>query len=330
MQILCGDIGGTNSRLLVAEVNGKDISTISEKSYLSHAFGNFEDVLETFLQEVKTKPEAACFAIAGPVKNGEADITNLSWFLSEIRLREKFALSHVSLINDFSAIGYGVPVLDEFGYRTIQKGKLEIEAPRVILGAGTGLGVAQSIYQNGQWQVLPSQGGHMAFSPANSIQRDLLQWMLNQQDYVSNEDLLSGKGLANLYRYYAYRSNQSDSERVKQIFAFDDPPAVISQYAVNGKDDIATQALNQFVEIYGALAGDLALLSLAYGGVYLAGGIAPKIADQLDGESFLRPFYKKGPMSHLMPHFPVHIIMNERVGLIGAAFHAWQSVQSFE
>lgn len=327
MQILCGDIGGTNSRLLVAEVNGKDISIIIEKNYPSHAFDSFDEVLETFLQEAKEKPEAACFAIAGPVKRGEADITNLSWFLSETRLQEKFALSHVSLINDFSAIGYGVNVLDESGFRTIQDGKLEIDAPRVILGAGTGLGVAQCICHNDQWQVLPSQGGHMAFSPANALQRDLLQWMSNQQDYVSNEDLLSGKGLANLYRYYAYRSNQSDSEGVKQVLAFDDPPAAISQYAVNGKDDIATEALNQFVEIYGALAGDLALLTLAYGGVFLAGGIAPKIADKLVGESFLQPFSKKGPMSHLMPQFPVRIIMNERVGLIGAAFHAWQSAR---
>lgn len=328
MQILCGDIGGTNSRLLVAEVNGKVINTLFEKNYASHAFGSFENVLETFLKDVKTKPEVACFAIAGPVKCGEADITNLSWFLSETRLQKKFALSQVSLINDFSAIGYGVTVLDESGYRTIQKGNLENEAPRIILGAGTGLGVAQSINHHGQWRVLPSQGGHMAFSPANSIQRDLLQWMSNQQDYVSNEDLLSGKGLANLYRYYAYRSNRSDSEQVKQVLAFDDPPAAISHNAVNGKDEIATQALNQFVEIYGALAGDLALLTLAYGGVFLAGGIAPKIANQLDGDAFLQPFYKKGPMSPLMPQFPVHIIMNERVGLIGAAFYAWQSVQS--
>ena len=328
MQILCGDIGGTHSRLLVAEVDGINISTIIGKNYASRAFDNFDDVLEIFLQEVGSAPESACFAIAGPVKRGEARITNLPWRLSETRLQEKFPLSHVSLINDFSAVAYGITALDESDYRAIQKGKLEIESPRVVLGAGTGLGVAQSICHNGQWQVLPSQGGHMAFSPANALQRDLLQWMLDQQGYVSNEDLLSGKGLVNLYRYYADSSDQLDSDGVRQVLALDDPPAAISHYAANGKDDIAVSALNQFVEIYGALAGDLALLTLAFGGIFLAGGIAPKIADQLDGDSFLRSLHNKGPMSELMSQFSVHIIMNERVGLMGAAMHAWQSARS--
>lgn len=327
MQILCGDIGGTNSRLLVADVDGINISPIFEKSYASRAFGSFDDVLQIFLQEAGTVPEFACFAIAGPVKSGEAKITNLSWRLSETRLQENFSLSHVSLINDFLAVAYGISALDESGYRTIQKGNLEIEAPRIVLGAGTGLGVAQSIWHNGQWLALPSQGGHMAFSPANSLQRDLLQWMSNQQDYVRNEDFLSGKGLLNLYRYYAEISNQLDSDRVRQVLALDDPAAAISHNAVNGKDDMAVEALNQFIEIYGALSGDLALLTLAFGGVFLAGGIAPKIADQLDSDSFLRPFHNKGPMSDLMSQFPVRIIMNEKVGLMGAAMHARQSVR---
>lgn len=326
MQMLCGDIGGTNSRLLVADVDGTDISTIFEKSYPSRAFGCFDDVLERFLEEAETVPASACFAIAGPVKHGEAKITNLPWRLSETRLQENFSLSHVSLINDFSAVVYGIPALDESGYRTLQKGKLESNAPRVVLGAGTGLGVAQSICQNGQWQALPSQGGHMGFSPANSVQRDVLQWMSNQQDYVRNEDLLSGKGLVNLYRYYAEISDQIDSDRVRQVLMLDDPAAAISHDAIHEEDELAVWALTQFVEIYGAVAGDLALFTLAFGGVFLAGGIAPKIADQFEGDAFLRAFHHKGPMSELMSQFPVHIIMNERVGLMGAAMHARQLV----
>lgn len=328
MQILCGDIGGTNSRLLVADVDGANITTIVEKHYRSQTFKHFDDVMDTFLQEVKTVPDSACFAVAGPIKYGKAKITNLPWQLNESTLQEKYSFAHVSLINDFSAVAYGVNALQEPDLKTIQYGSHETYAPKIILGAGTGLGVAQSVYCNGQWQVMPSQGGHMAFSPTNASQRDILQWMSIQQDYVSNEDMLSGKGLVNLYRYYAAISNQLDSSWVKQILALADPAAAISQRAITGKDEIAAEALARFIEIYAALAGDLALLALAYGGVFLAGGIAPKIAGQLCNDTFLKCFYQKGPMAELMPQFPVRIIMNERVGLLGAAIYATHSVQN--
>lgn len=288
------------------------------------AFECFEDVLETFLREVRVVPESVCFAVAGPVSCGEAKITNLPWHLTESTLQAKFSLSHVSLINDFSAVAYGVAALDEFQLKTIQQGELDAEAPRVVLGAGTGLGFAQSIYHNGEWQVMPSQGGHSAFSPANALQCDLLQWLSTQQDYVSNEDLLSGKGLVHLYRYYAERSRQTDSERVRRILALADPAAAISQRAIRGEDDIAMDALNQFIKIYGAVAGNAALFTLALGGVFLGGGIAPKIAGQLCSGTFLESFSRKGKMSNLMSKFPVRIIMNEQVGLWGAALYAAQ------
>jgi len=327
MQILCGDIGGTNARLLAAEVNGDKVAPIFDKTYPSHAFASFDDVLDVFLQEMPGKPEAVCFAIAGPVNNGTAEVTNLPWTLNTVKLQQKLSVTRLALINDFSAIAHGVNALRDDDFRTLQQGNLDINEPRVFLGAGTGLGVAQSVYSHGQWRVLPSQGGHMAFSPGNAVQRDLLRWMSDQQDYVSNENLLSGKGLANLYRYHADAAHQLESESVSQVLALPDPAAAISQAAINATDEIAVDVLNQFIAIYGAVAGDLALLGLAFGGVYLAGGIAPKLADQLAGDTFLQAFHHKGPMSELMPQFPVHIIMNDRVGLMGAALYAWQSGQ---
>jgi glucokinase len=325
MQILCGDIGGTNTRLMVAEVDGMHISTILQKQYSSHVFGCFEDVLDIFLREVEVVPESACFAVAAPVKGSEAQMTNLSWNLNVSTLESIYGFSQISLINDFSALAYGVPVLDESQFKIIQQGEFDSEAPRIVMGAGTGLGLAQSICHHGTWQVLPSQGGHNAFSPCNVLQCDILEYLLNCQDYVSNEDLLSGKGLVSLYQFYAQRSGQSESARVRLILALDDPAAEISQSGIRGDDELATQALTQFIEIYGAVAGDAALYTLAFGGVFLGGGIAPKIDKQLCTDTFVGSFSKKGKMSKLMSKFPVRIIMNEQVGLLGAAWYAAQS-----
>lgn len=325
LQVLCGDIGGTHTRLLVAEVDGVRIRTILRKDYPSKNFECFDKVLETFLAEVRVKPHAVCLAVAGPVRKESADVTNLPWHLGVGDLQERYSFSQVSLINDFSAAAYGIAALDESELRVVQGGRVDVAAPRVVLGAGTGLGFAQSICHHDTWQVLPSQAGHNAFGPVNPLQCDLLRWLFKQQDHVCNEDVLSGKGLVNLYRYCAEQSQEAESENVRQVLALADSAAAISERGMRGDDGIATQALRQFVQIYGAVAGDAALFTLAFGGVFIAGGIAPKIAQQLCGQEFRHAFRYKGKMSSLMSDFPVRIIMNEQVGLLGAALYAAQS-----
>lgn len=325
MRILCGDIGGTNARLLTADVEGDRVSPVFDKTFPSHDYASFDDVIDAYLQSSGESMESVCFAIAGPVKDDEARVTNLPWTLNRHSLQQKLSVSKLSLINDFSAIAHGVNALEENDFRTIQEGSPDTTGPRVFVGAGTGLGVAQSLYINDNWQVQASQGGHIGFSPANSVQRELLQWMSQQQDYVSNEDVLSGNGLVNLYRFYADSQDQLESDGVQRTLSQDDPAAAISRAAVRNDDPIARDALDQFVVIYGSVAGNLALVSLAFGGVYLAGGIAPKIADQLDSDLFRQAFLHKGPMTDLTPQFPVQIILNDKVGLMGAALYAWQS-----
>lgn len=327
MHVLCGDIGGTHCRFLVADVDGATPRPVVEKHYPSADFPAFEDVLQQFLQELDTPPASACFAVAGPVESGRARITNLTWEVDAATLQQRFALPRVELINDFTAVAYGITALEATDFRIIQRGRKALDSPRVILGAGTGLGVAQSIYHQGDWQVLASQGGHAGFSPANAAQRDLLQWLSVGQDHVSNEDLLSGNGLVTLYRFYADRSGQADTAPVQRILAMQDPAAAVSRQGMEGSDTIARDAMNEFMRIYAAVAGDLALFSLAFGGVYIAGGIAPKIADHLDSDLFRRAFCRKGPMSQLMADFPVSIVMNDSVGLLGAALYAGHRVR---
>ncbi|MEH2326189.1 MAG: glucokinase [Nostoc sp.] len=335
--LLAGDIGGTKTILqLVEKSDSPAIHTIYQESYHSADFPDLVPIVQKFLVKANTPtPEKACFAIAGPIVKNTAKLTNLAWFLDTERLEEELGIPHISLINDFAAVGYGISGLQKQDLHTLQVGKPQPETPIGIIGAGTGLGQGFLIKQGNHYQVFPSEGGHADFAPRNEIEFQLLRYLLGKHDIqrVSVERVVSGMGIVAIYQFLRDRKFAVESPDIAQIVRTweqeagqeeksVDPGAVIGTAALEGRDRLCEQTLQLFVEAYGAEAGNLALKLLPYGGLYIAGGIAPKILPLIENNGFLLNFTQKGRMRRLLEEIPVYVILNPQVGLIGAALCA--------
>ncbi|MDZ7804609.1 glucokinase [Thiohalophilus sp.] len=317
--IIAGDLGGTNCRLLLAEVQAEQLVIHGEQHYPAREFAGFETILERFLDEHDCQHDivSACFAVAGPVRERRVSLTNLPWTLDSERLEQRFAIRQVSLINDFVANAYSLAILNERDYHILQTGET-IGGNRAVLGPGTGLGMALVSTYQAEPIVIPSEGGHMDFAPLDDEQADLLRFLRHADRRVSYEQILSGPGLVRLYRYYAWR-NGTDAERVLQT---ENPPATISRLALAGEDLQTSQALDLFFRIYGSCAANLALVGLATGGVYLVGGITAHLLGALGESDFLATFNNKPPMNELLESMPIKAITTPRAGLLGAAWYA--------
>lgn len=324
MKVLAADIGGTKTLLQIADITPTHHQILFEHRFESRDYSDFFSMVETFQQQALTDglafPPYACFAVAGPVKTSPEDqtatITNLPWRLSASSLAAHFGFRAVEIINDFEAVGIGIDALQSNDMVFLQGGNLVAQAPRVIIGAGTGLGVAQMVWRNGRYVVLASEGGHADFAPNNDIQAALLKYLWRRYQHVSYDRILSGPGLVNIYSFLTEHHN------VTSQLNGEDPAAAISKSALEQTDPIAIQALDIFIDIYGAQAGNLALLNLAYGGVFVAGGIAPKILSRLEKPDFIAAFQRKGRMVDIIRDMPLAIVLNEKVGLMGAALSA--------
>ena len=330
MRVLAGDIGGTHTRLCLLEKKAEKIQIVREQIYASRQYPDLVPIVKVFLQNnADPLPEAACFAVAGPVRDQQARVTNLPWLLKSTQLKKALSIDRLALINDFQAVGYGLATLDEDQFVTLQRGQPEKHARRALIGAGTGLGISSLIYQDGCYVPYSSEGGHVGFAPADELQIRLLRYLQRSLDYVCYEHLLSGPGLQRIYQFFL-QENGSPSEFSNRIMQADDPAVEISHHALLGDDGIAVQTLDCFIHIYGAQAGNVALNYLAGGGVYIAGGIAPKIIERLNSDRFLGAFHDKGVMSELMQSFPIKVVMEEQVGLLGAAefaFHTFSELR---
>ena len=325
MKVLAGDIGGTKTLLQVAEVRGSKVEVLHRERFASRDYADFESLLRDCLDRIPVTVAkniaSACFGIAGPIHAPEqgprqARVTNLPWQLDESRLQSLLGLSRVHLINDFYATASGIEVLHEEDLAVLHPGKPQSEAPRLVVGAGTGLGVAQLFWCGGGYRAYASEGGHVQFAPTDTLQAELLAYMQSQFQRVSYERLVSGPGLARIYAFLGQRS-QRDAAELHTILEQADPAAAIALLAQEG-DALAEQALALFMAIYGSVVGDLALVSLAYGGIYIAGGIAAKLADKMREGPFMANYENKGRMSPLVRQMPVSIILNQDVGLLGA------------
>ncbi len=325
LRVLAGDIGGTHARLCLAEKKAGKIHILHEQVYASQQYPDLLPIVKDFLQHhPDIHPAAACFAVAGPIRQQEARVTNLPWRLDAGEMEKSLAMDKVTLFNDFQAAGYGLATLAEDQLFTLQTGQPEEWAPCALIGAGTGLGISSLIYQDHRYVPYPSEGGHVGFAPADEEQSRLFTYLQSSLGYVCYEHLLSGAGLLHIYRFFVEEHGVASafSERIMQAA---DPAADISHHAQLGDDELASRTLDCFIRIYGAQAGNVALNYLATGGVYLAGGIAPKIIEQLKSDHFLAAFHNKGAMSDLMQSFPIKVIMEEKVGLLGAAAFAFYS-----
>jgi glucokinase len=326
MRVLAGDIGGTSTRLCTADCSDGVCDPRRTQWFANAGYAGVAAILREFLeQETATSLDAVCLAIAGPVRSTSAGqsakVTNLPWEIESGALARSFGFPRIRLINDFEAIGYGIPMLAAADFVTLQKGNPAPHGPRALIGAGTGLGQAILVWQDNQYAVIPTEGGHADFGPVDELQLELSRYLLRQYGRASYEMILSGPGLARLYAFLRTRGATAESEAVAQSMQAGDPAAAITQAALHQGDPLAQQTLDLFVRIYGAQAGNLALAAGTIGGIDITGGIAPKIISAL-GENFLSAFRNKGSMTSYVSGIPVRVILNAEVGLYGAAFVA--------
>ena len=299
MRIIAGDVGGTKTLLQFID-RGR---VTAEERYESGAFKTFDALLEQFLPRTEPPIDGACFAVAGPVLEQRAEVTNLGWRMDARDLGAAFGIKHVVLINDFYAVALGVPLLTPTERLSLNAGTRRPHDPIAILGAGTGLGQACLIWHAEQWNVIPSEGGHADYAPQDELQTRLLASLRTKYDHVSWERLLSGTGLVNILTFLG--GNETD-------------PGAIAALAGNN-DPLAIQTFRIFADIYGAEAGNMALRVLARGGVFLAGGIAAKNTRFFTDGAFMEAFLRKGRFRELLAQIPVDLITDQKVGLRGAA-----------
>ncbi len=333
VNVLGCDLGGTHARLRVARCGASACpQTIVERYFRSADYPGLEPVMTEFFAAHRLDPADiayTCVAVAGPVHNLGAEqrcqLTNLPWVVDSGALTAALGLARVELINDFEAIGYGLDALPSDGLLTLQVGEPLARAPRALIGAGTGLGQALLVWENDGYRVIATEGGHVDFAPTDDVQVALLQHLRAQMGRVSYEDVLSGPGLERIFHFLQTESEQPGEPL---LVPADEPElaAAIGRAAVEKEHVLAAAAVTLFVDIYGAQAGNLALTAMARGGVFIAGGIAPKLGALLASERFLQSFRAKGRMTHLMPKFPLHLVRQTDAGLAGATRLSCQRV----
>jgi glucokinase len=321
--ILAGDVGGTKTHLGLFRVEAGTPILLREHRYATADFQSFEDVCTDFLNAGKEPIRSACFGVPGPIIGGEARATNVHWRMQEGSLSRALGGTRVRLINDLGAAAYGVMHLADAEVCVLQRGALQLHQGDIaIIAAGTGLGEGALVFENGRYYAVASEGGHASFAPRDDEQIELYRYLRARFGHVSAERVLSGPGLFNIYSFLREHRRAPEPKWLTARFEKEDASAVVSEAALDRRDAECVHALEMFVDIYGAEAGNLALKVLALGGVYLSGGIAPKILPALTGGRFMRAFVDKGRLDAMLAKIEVRVALNEGVGLIGAAWCA--------
>jgi glucokinase len=328
--IIAADIGGTNALVeLFAEQDGI-CDTVDSHLFASQAFVTPEALLEEFLKrpaarDIAGRIEAACLSVAGHVENGVSTLTNLGWLVDAAALGARFKIPRFEVINDFAANAAAVPTLGADQLLTLQRGEPDLRGNRLIVGAGTGLGCSFLTWHEGRYAVHGTEAGHIDLA-ANDVEQDaLLAYLRGAFGRVSYERVLSGSGLPRILGFLEATGTGTASADMAEAIRHADAPAVIAQYALGKRDPLAVRTLEMFVSIYGAFAGNLALATLASGGVYIAGGIARRNASAFTEGGFIRAFTNKGRFSALLRRYPVHVVIDARLGVRGAVAYLLQN-----
>jgi len=317
--VLAGDIGGTKTNLGIFLKGKRRPILKAVGTYSSREAPNLEKIIERFLERHSISIASACFGIAGPVVNGRCKTTNLPWNVSEARIKELFAWKTVRLINDLTATALAIPLLKSRELFPLNNPKAIKGRNIGLVAPGTGLGEALLIYQEGRYTTVPSEGGHVGFSPNNKDEVKLWHYLHKRFGHVSIERVLSGPGLLNIYSWLKNSGHYKEPAWLAGKIKKGDPARVITEAAMNNKSPLCIKSLNMFVSIFGAVAGNLALIGMTIGGVYLGGGIPPKILNKLKEDIFMNAFTDKGRFKDFMKKIPVRVILNERSALLGAA-----------
>ena len=327
MLALAGDIGGTKTNLAIFSPEAGLRAPLAQATFPSGRYPSLEAVVLEFLSQVDLKVKRATFGVSGPVVAGQSKITNLPWVMDEKQLREALGLSDVRLLNDLEAIANGVPILEPDDLHTLNAGQRAPAGAIAIVAPGTGLGEAYLTWDGTRYRAHASEGGHSGFAPTNDLETGLLAYLLERFGHVSCERVCSGRGIPNIYAYLRDSGYAEEPQWLAgQLAAAGDPTPIIANNALSDSPcDLCTATLHTFVSILGAEAGNLALKVLATGGVYLGGGIPPRILPALENDRFMKAFRAKGRLSDLMARMPVHVILNPKVALLGAASHCLQN-----
>jgi glucokinase len=325
---LAGDIGGTKTNLAVYNYDA-DERLVEKKagSFPSRDHGALGDIIRKFLGDELKTIRVACFGVAGPVKNGRVQVTNLPWVVDAAALQADLGFQKVSLLNDLEANAYGIKTL--LPHETLSlnpKADVRQVGNRALIAAGTGLGEAGLPWDGVSHRPFASEGGHASFAPTDAIGDELLSFLRKELGHVSWERVLSGKGMTNLYKFFRQRSGQAEPAWLTEQLRTGDLGAVVSHAGLTGQDQVCANTIDCFIRNYGAEAGNLALKMLALGGVYIGGGIAPKMREKMQSPLFLDAFLHKGRLSPVLESMPVYLILNEKTALQGAAWYAAHAV----
>jgi glucokinase len=316
---LAGDIGGTKTVIGLFQSGEKRPIAIKKPVYPSQEAKGLEEIVENFLTENPVKIQGACFGIAGPVIDGKVHTTNIPWVVSERRLKRRFGWPSVRVINDLAATAIAVPLLRSDELVALNSVRRRKDASIALVAPGTGLGQALLIFDKGRYIPVATEGGHVDFAPNNEGDPRLWQYLHRRWGHVSVERVISGPGLVNIYDWLRHEAGDGDTDPMADQFKMMDPARAITEAALNHKNPLCAAALEKFVEVLGAVAGNLALTGLTLGGVYLGGGIPPKILPALTDGRFMDAFQNKGRFGRLLAKLPVRVILNPRAALLGAA-----------
>ncbi len=320
--ILAGDIGGTKSNLAIFRVVSDTLTMESNQRFSSSAYPGLNAILREFLENENRAILAACFGVPGPVKDGRARPTNLTWGVDAAEIAAEFSITYVNILNDLEANAYGIAELKESDFAVIQKGAADAEGNRCVVSPGTGLGEGGLFWDGKKHRVWACEGGHADFAPRNTLEIALLEYLIKQYGHVSYERVASGMGIENIYKFLRDTERGKELPKVAAEMKEGDVGLVISRHAELGDCPMCVQTVEIFLSCLGAEAGNMALKSMATGGVYLGGGIPAKMLSQIKSVGFTHAFNDKGRLSGLLQTMPVKVILNDQAALLGAARYA--------
>ena len=320
--ILAGDVGGTNTRLAWFEVSRGSLVPGVTRTYPSQQHASLAEIVATFLREAPGKLGHACLGVAGPVREGRVVATNLPWDVEARPLAAQLGLDHVLLLNDLEANAWGLAALPETDFAVLQAGRAAPTGNAAVISAGTGLGEAGLVWDGRHHRPVASEAGHADWAPQDELQGALWRFLAAEVGHVSVERVLSGPGLHNIYRFLRDAQGLAEPGWLADALRSEAPAPVIARAGLEGRAEIGIRALALFVAIYGAEAGNLGLRVLATAGVYLGGGIAPRLLSALRSRTFLDAFAAKGRLRPLLEAMPVRVVLNDRAALLGAARRA--------
>lgn len=315
---LAGDIGGTKTHLAIYNERDSHYKPVREKKFVSKDYDGLEKIVAEFMMQSTEKLSKACFGIAGPIKEGKSETPNLPWIVDKIKLQHVLKIQNIELINDLAANGYGLNILSEEDFFIINKGVKYSEASQAaIISAGTGLGEAGLLLDKNGYRPLASEGGHSDFLARNEEEIELFYYLRTiYKEHVSIERALSGYGLKNIYNYIV------QVKKIKSTLSEEATPKSISEKALKRQCPACEKTLEIFMDLYGAEAGNMALRYFALNGVFIGGGIAPKILEAFKTPLFMSAFILKGRLKNFLSTIPVKIILREETALLGSAYYA--------